>query len=85
MVISYKRQWKIVIKTTEVKIIEWKMRRKINSHYSSIFLLSSTGYIFCNTSLDLIIPILCTSKMMFFVKSVNDQILEYIKLKLLSW
>ena len=70
MVIFYKGQWKIVIKTTEVKIIEWKMRRKMNSHYSSIFLLSSFGYVFCNISLDLIIIILC------FVKSITDQILK---------
>ena len=76
MVIFYKGQWKIVIKTTEVKIIELKMRRKMNSHYSSIFLLSSFGYVFCNISLDLIIPILCNSKMMLFVNFITDQILK---------
>ena len=70
MVIFCKGQWKIVIKTTEVKIIEWKMRRKMNSHYSSIFLLSSTRYVFWNISLEMIETILCNSKMILTFRKV---------------
>ena len=84
MVIFYKGQWKIVIKTTEVKIIEWKMRRKMNSHYSSIFLLSSFGYVLLNISIELnqqynMLPKLCSQM------RNTDQTLKYTKLKLLSW